>query len=151
MQTRPPRLDAKVAIVTGCGGSDRWPGTGRASAILFAREGAKLVLVDRDPLALEETRARIAKEGGQALAVEADLTRSADCQRAVASAVAQHGRLDVLVNNMGIVYPPGRSGGNVVDVDEDTWDQVIAANLKSAMLMSRYAVPAMIASGEPLA
>lgn len=146
MRMRPGRLDGKVAIVTGCGGKPGWPGTGRATAILFAREGANVVLVDLDPAALADASAEIEKEGGQALAVEADLTRSADGRRAVESALARHGRLDVLVNNLGIT-PRRGEGSSAVDVDEESWDRILAVNLKSALLTSKHAVPAMIASG----
>jgi len=143
---RPPRLAGKVAIVTGCGGKPGWPGIGRATAILFAREGANVVLADRDPAALDQTRTEIEKEGGQVLAVQADLTRSADCARAVAEASDRYNRLDVLVNNLGVVPRPG-TGCSVADADEAEWDRILEVNLKSAMLMSQHALAAMIRAG----
>jgi NAD(P)-dependent dehydrogenase (short-subunit alcohol dehydrogenase family) len=145
--TRGPRLQDKVAIVTGCGAQGRWPGTGRATAVLFAREGARVVLVDLDASALADTTRIIEGEGGQVLSVQADATRSADCQRAVGSALERFGRLDVLVNNLGITSAPPGLGRSVVDIAEEAWDRVLEVNLKSAMLMSRHAIPALLGSG----
>lgn len=142
MQQREPRLAGKVAIITGAGSSGPGVGTGKATAILFAREGAKVVLVDRNASRAEETAAIICSEGGEALVHEADITKAADCERIVEVANTQYGALHILVNNVGIA-----TRGTVVDVTENDWDRVIETNLKGTMLTSKYAIPAMIASG----
>jgi NAD(P)-dependent dehydrogenase (short-subunit alcohol dehydrogenase family) len=147
LYTRGPRLEGKAAIVTGCGGRGRWPGTGRATAVLFAREGARVALVDRDAAALADAARIIEKEGGQVCPVQAEATSAAECQRAVASALERFGRLDVLVNNLGIASAPPGVGRSVVDIAEESWDRLLEVNLKSAMLMSKYAIPAMLESG----
>jgi NAD(P)-dependent dehydrogenase (short-subunit alcohol dehydrogenase family) len=142
MPERRPRLEGKVAIVTGAGSSGPGVGTGKAISVLFAREGARVLLVDRIATPAEETLAAIRDEGGDASVVEADVRNPADCQAMVDTARARYGRLDILVNNVGILGP-----GSVVDVQEDDWDRVLDVNLKSMMLTSKYAIPAMIAGG----
>jgi NAD(P)-dependent dehydrogenase (short-subunit alcohol dehydrogenase family) len=138
-----PRLEGKVAIVTGAGSQlDEGIGNGRAAAILMAREGARVLLVDRKPEAAGATLDIIRKEGGEAEAFAADVTRSADCAAMVARALELWGRLDILDNNVGI-----GGGGSVVEVDEDTWDRVMAVNVKGMMLASKHAVPAMARGG----
>lgn len=137
------RLTGKVAIVTGAGSQlDEGIGNGRAAAILFAREGAKVLLVDRKLAAAEVTQAAIAAEGGEAAAYEADVTVAAECEAMVAEAVNRWGRLDILDNNVGI-----SGNGTVLEVDEDRWDRVMAVNVKSMMLCSKYAIPAMKSTG----
>lgn len=141
-QQKQPRLAGKVAVVTGAGSSGPGFGTGKATAILFAREGAKVVLVDRDVSRAEETLAIIRSEGGEASVHVADIARAADCEGIVEIAKARYGGLHILVNNVA-----AGSRGTVVDVSEDDWDRVIEVNLKGTMLTSKYAIPAMIASG----
>jgi NAD(P)-dependent dehydrogenase (short-subunit alcohol dehydrogenase family) len=136
------RLEGKVAIVTGAGSVGEGIGNGRAAAVLFAREGARVLLVDRKRAAAEETLAMINGEGGEADVFEADVTRSDECKAMVEAAVGRWGKLDILDNNVGI---GGR--GTVVDVDEDEWDRVMRVNVKGMMLASKHAVPAMIAGG----
>ena len=136
------RLENKVAIVTGAGTSTPGLGTGKATAILFAREGAKVVLVDNQSDRAKETQDLIRDEGGEAITVEADVTSAADCERVVQVAIEQYQGVHILFNNVGI---HGR--GSVVDVDEDHWHQVMDVNLKSMMLTSKFAVPQMIAAG----
>ena len=97
-----PRLAGKVAIVTGAGSRAEGIGNGRATAVLFAREGARVLCVDREKDKAEATRAMIAAEGGEAAVLEADVTRSADCRAMVDEAVRRWGRLDILDNNVGI-------------------------------------------------
>lgn len=141
----PGRLEGKVAIVTGAGSQlDEGVGNGRAAAILFAREGARVLLVDRKLSAAEATQRMILEEnpGAAAEAFEADVTSDADCRAMVERAVAKWGRLDILDNNVGIGI-----GGSVVDVSEDDWDLVMRVNVKSMMLASKHAVPAMAANG----
>jgi NAD(P)-dependent dehydrogenase (short-subunit alcohol dehydrogenase family) len=142
MAERRPRLEGKVAIVTGAGSSGPGIGTGKAISVLFSREGARVLLVDRVVKHAEETLAAIRDEGGDASVYEADVTRPADCQAMVESVRARYGRLDILVNNVGI-----RGPGSVVEVTEEDWDRVLDVNLKSMMLTSKYAIPAMIAGG----
>ena len=138
-----PRLEGKVAIVTGAGSQlDEGVGNGRAAAVLMAREGARVLLVDRRCEAAEATLAMIRAEGGEAAAFEADVTQDADCRAMVEAAVARWGRLDILDNNVGIGGP-----GTVVSVDEEAWDRVMRVNVKGMMLASKHAVPAMAASG----
>ena len=116
------RLAGKVAIVTGGGSS----GTGQAAAILFARQGARVLVVDRDPANAGETVATIEAEGGQASLLEADVTDSEACQAIAESAVARYGALNILFNNVGL----GGPRATVVEVDEEAWDQTLKANLK---------------------
>ena len=94
------RLDGKVAIVTGAGSSGPGTGTGKATSILFAREGAKVVLVDQDSSRAEETLNAIQEEGGTATVCAADVTRAADCQQIAALAMERYGHLDILLNNV---------------------------------------------------
>ncbi len=138
----PDRLKGKVAIVTGAGSSGPGVGTGKAASILFAREGASVLLVDRDPRQAEETLDAIEGEGGSASVYTADVTSAEECEAAVDAAVARYGSLHVLFNNVGILGP-----GAVVDFQESDWDRVLDVNLKSMMLVSKYAVPRMIDAG----
>lgn len=138
-----PRVAGKVAIVTG-GGQVDGPGigTGKASAILLARHGASVVLVDREPDRAEVTKKEIEQAGGRAIVVEGDVTNPADGERFVQAAIDEFGRLDILVNNVGVSRP-----GSVLTTDEQTWDQMIEINLKSVYLVSRAAIPKMAESG----
>ena len=136
------RLEHKVAIVTGAGSRAPGIGNGRAAAILFAREGAKVLLVDRHAAAAEETLAAIREAGGEAEVCAGDVVSAADCRAMVERAVGRWGRLDILENNVGIEGP-----GSVVSVTEEEWDRVMAVNVKSMMLASKYAVPAMAVGG----
>ncbi len=135
-------LHGRVAIVTGAGSRAPGSGSGRAAAVLFAREGAKVLLVDRSDSAAEDTLAMIRKEGGEAEIFSADVTKEADCRAMVERAVKRWGKLDILDNNVGIGGP-----GTVVNVEEEVWDRVMAVNVKGMMLASKYAVPAMAANG----
>ena len=136
------RLNGKVALVTGAGSSGPGVGTGKAASVLFAREGARVLLVDRDRRQAEETLTTIRQEGGEASVYEADVTSAEECEGAVETAVDRYGALHVLLNNVGIVGP-----GAIVDFEEEDWDQVLEVNLKSMMLTSKYAVPKMIDAG----
>ncbi len=142
MHERRPRLEAKVAIVTGAGSSAPGIGTGKAIAMLFAREGCRVLLADAVSDHAEATLATIRADGGEAFVAQVDVTQSDDCRRMVDAAVDRYGRLDILVNNVGIFAP-----GNVVGVDEADWDRVIDTNLKSMMLTSKHAIPRMIEGG----
>ncbi|HCR17438.1 MAG TPA: short-chain dehydrogenase [Candidatus Latescibacteria bacterium] len=142
MGERRPRLAGKVAIVTGAGSSGPGTGTGNATAILFAREGASVLLVDQSAERAEQTLATIQQQGGEASVYAADITQAPDCQAMVEAARDRYGGLHVLMNNVGIL-----GYGTVVDVTEETWDRVFEVNLKSMMLTSKFAVPAIIESG----
>jgi NAD(P)-dependent dehydrogenase (short-subunit alcohol dehydrogenase family) len=137
------RVAGKVAIVTGAGQVDGpGIGTGKATAILLARHGAKVVLADIYPERAEVTRKEIDSAGGSAVVVAGDVTKAADAERFTQVALEAYGGLDILVNNVGVSVP-----GSVVTVSEDTWDQMLTINLKSVYLVSRYAIPAMAQRG----
>lgn len=142
MQERSSRLEGKVAIVTGAGSSGDGFGTGKAMAVLFARGGARVLLVDTVPERAQETLITIQDEGGEASVFEGDVSSATDCQRMVEAARDRYGALHILVNNVGILAP-----GTVVDVTEEDWDRVFTVNLKSMMLTSKHAIPAMIEAG----
>ena len=142
MPERRPRLAGKVAIVTGAGSSGEGIGNGKAAAVLFAREGAKVLAVDLVPDRAEETVAMIREDGGEASVFQADVTNAGDCDRMAEAAVERYGRLDILDNNVGI----GRRG-TVLDTSEEDWNRVMAVNLKSMVLASKAAIPKMIEGG----
>ena len=133
------RLRDKVAMITGAGS-----GMGRLAGLTFAREGARVVAADVSARAGEETAAEITRAGGEALFVEADVSREAQVRRLVQHAVERFGRLDVLYNNAGI-FP--EKDGSVVDVEEAVWDQVLAVNLKGIYLCCKYGIPELLESG----
>ncbi|HMO54358.1 MAG TPA: SDR family NAD(P)-dependent oxidoreductase [Tepidiformaceae bacterium] len=134
-------LEGKVAIVTGGGAAGDGIGNGRAAAILLARSGAKVVVVDRQQDLAQRTVEMIRAEGGEAIALAADVTDEAACRDLVDSAIAQYGRLDMLDNNVGI-----GSRGTVVDDSAASWERVMRVNVESMFLVSKYAIPAMVAS-----
>jgi len=134
----------RVAIVTGGGSRTSGIGNGRAAAVLFARRGAKVLVVDVELPAAQDTVAMIENEGGEALAFAADVARPDDCAAAVAAAVQRWGRLDVLVNNVGIIGPPGTA----IDVDLEAWEQATRVNVTSMIQMARYAIPEMVKNGQ---
>jgi NAD(P)-dependent dehydrogenase (short-subunit alcohol dehydrogenase family) len=135
-------LTGKVAVVTGGGAAGDGIGNGRATAILLARAGARVVVVDRDKALAQRTVSMIEEAGGQALAVEADVTRSADCAGIVETAEGRFGRLDLLDNNVGI-----GSRGTVLDETEENWRRVMQVNVDSMFLMAKHAIPAMRRQG----
>lgn len=137
------RLTGKVAIVTGAGSQGNGFGTGKAIAYSFAREGAKVCLVDREAERAEETRALIAADGGEAFVHAADVTDSAACAGIVDATVKRYGRLDLLVNNVGIAT--GSQGAD--KLDEADFQRIMDVNLKSAVLMAKHAVPHLKAAG----
>lgn len=136
------RLAGKIAIVTGAGSSGEGIGNGRAAAIIFAREGARVLLVDRVRAAAEATQAMIAGEGNESAVFEADVTQPADCAAMVAEALGRWGRLNILQNNVGI-----GSFGRVPDVTLDAWERVMRVNVTAMMLAAQSAIPAMAANG----
>lgn len=136
------RLEHKVAIVTGAGSVGDGIGNGRATAILFAREGARVLLVDRDTDAAQATLDHITAEGGEAAVHQADVTAPEDCQAMVRAAVDRWGGLHILHNNVGI-----GSRGSIVDTALDDWNRVLHVNVTGMMLASRAAVPAIADAG----
>ena len=143
MPERKGRLEGKVAIVTGAGSSGPGVGNGKAAAVLFAREGARVLLVDAVLERAEETLSMISGEGGEASCLQANVIDAGDCARMVDAAMERYGRLDILDNNVGI-----SRRGTVVEVSEEDWDYVMAVNVKSIILSSKYAIPRMIESGD---
>jgi len=138
------RLAGKLAIVVGAGQTPgETMGNGRATAILFAREGARVLAVDRDLASAEETVAAIAAEGGDARAFRADATREADCEALVRAALEGSGRIDVLHNNVGI----GGGDAGPAHVREEDWDRILAVNLKSVVFPCKHTLPVMRAQG----
>ena len=136
------RLKGKVAMVVGAGSIGPGWGNGKATAVTFAREGAKVFCVDRKGEAAEETVRLIVSEGGEAAAFTADVSRAAEVEAMVAACLKSYGRIDVLDNNVGIAEM-----GSVVDVSEEKWDRVFAINLKSAYLAMKHVVPVMQRQG----
>lgn len=136
------RLSEKVAIVTGAGVAGEGWGNGNATAVEFARQGAKVVAVDHDLGRAEKTRDLILSEGGQAIALECDVTSGDQVAAMVAAATRAYGRIDILHNNVGIVVV-----GGVVDMPEDVWDRVMDTNLKSMFLTCKHAIPVMLDNG----
>ena len=133
------RLDGKVALITGAGS-----GMGRLAALTFAREGARIVAADVSASAGEDAAAEVARGGGDALFVEADVSVEGQVREMVRRATDRFGRLDVLYNNAGI-FPA--QDGSVVDLAEEVWDRVLAVNLKGIYFCCKYGVPALLAAG----
>jgi NAD(P)-dependent dehydrogenase (short-subunit alcohol dehydrogenase family) len=131
------RLQGKVALVTG-GAS----GIGRGIARRFAAEGAAVVIADVNAAGAEEACVEIRRDGGEALAVTADVTQGADCERMVTEAVGRFGQLNVLVNNAGI-----GGGQALAEMDEEAWDRVLDVNLKGVFRVCKAAFPALVAAG----
>jgi NAD(P)-dependent dehydrogenase (short-subunit alcohol dehydrogenase family) len=136
------RLKNKVAIITGAGSRGPGLGNGKAAAILFAREGARVLCVDAKPENAEETAKLIAQEGGEAAVFAADVTRKADCDGMVKAALDRWGAVDILHNNVGI-----ESRKTLFEVTEEEWDQVMSVDLKSMLLATQAAARPMVERG----
>ena len=136
------RVKGKAAIVTGAGSVIPGMGNGKATAILFAREGARVMLVDLNLEAAEETKRMIDEEGGESITFRADVSKASDCKSMVEKCVQTFGRVDILHNNVGI----GQWGG-VVETSEETWDKIMTVNVKSMFLTCKYAIPYMEKQG----
>ncbi len=136
------RLADKVAVVMGAGSIAEGWGNGKATAVTFAREGAYVVCVDVNLAAADQTAEIIHGEGGQALALQADVRSPADIASVFDHVRAEHGRVDVLDNNVGI----GTIGG-VVETSREDWQRVMDVNVKSAYLAMKHAIPLMEAAG----
>ena len=140
----PGRLQGKTAVVVGAGQSPGETfGNGRATAVLFAREGATVLCVDRVIASAHETVAIIEQERGKAFAFEANIAREADCKAIIAEAVAKLGRLDILHNNVGI----GAGDASVQRLKEENFDRLITVNLKGMWMTIKHALPVMIEQG----
>ena len=129
------RLDGRIALITG--GTS---GIGKATAELFAREGARVAITGRNAARGESVVADITRAGGSAIFIAADVRAAADCRRAVEATVTAFGRVDILFNNAGVFFPK-----TVPDCTEAEWDETIDVSLKGAFLMSKYTLPVMIA------
>jgi 3-oxoacyl-[acyl-carrier protein] reductase len=130
-------LEGRVALITGAGS-----GQGRAAALLFAREGARVAVDDLDAASAVETVAMVEEAGGEALAITADVSHREDCDRMVAEAVDRFGRLDVLYGNAAV-----QMSGRLVDCTEEEWDRTFATNLSAIFWSCRAAIPHMLAGG----
>lgn len=135
-------LNGKVALVTGCGSASPGWGNGKAIATLLARQGAQVFGLDRNLEAAEATRRIVAAEGGQCSVAACDVTDAAQVQAAVAQCLRIHGRIDILVNNVGQSEP-----GDPITMSEQTWDAQLALNVTSAFLMCQQVLPHMVQAG----
>ncbi|MEA1958396.1 MAG: glucose 1-dehydrogenase [Chloroflexota bacterium] len=133
------KLEGKVALITGAGS-----GIGRASAILFAREGAKVAVADYAAAEGKETVKLVEDAGGTAIFVEADVSKRSDIERMIAATTDAFGRLDILFNNAGI---SAVRRAFLADLTEEEWDRVMDTNLKSVFLACKYAMPIMLNQG----
>ncbi len=132
------RIKGKIAIVTGGGSIGPGIGNGKAAAILYAREGASVMVVDYNQKAAEDTRDIIIKEGGSCIAFKADVSQANDCNNMVEKCIKHFGKIDILHNNVGIEIPGG------IDIaSESDWDRTIEVNLKSMFLTCKYTLPYM--------
>ena len=132
------RVQGKVAIVTGAGSIAEGIGNGKATAFVFAREGAKVMLVDLNLEAAEETRSVIEGEGGECIVFQADVSSARDCAAIVDQCVRSFGRVDILHNNVGI-----EEAGGLEDTSETSWDRTMNVNLKSMFLMCKQVIGPM--------
>ncbi len=133
------RLKGKVALITGAGS-----GIGREAALLFAHEGAAVVVVDVAEAAGRETMEKIEAAGGRARFVRADVSRAEDVRAMVEAAEESYGRFNILFNNAGI-FPS--ADGSVTDTEEEVWDLVMRVNLKGVFLGCKYGIPALLRAG----
>ncbi|MCW5699008.1 MAG: SDR family oxidoreductase [Rhodospirillales bacterium] len=136
------RLQDKVAIVTGCGSVGPGWGNGKAMSVLFAREGARVFGADINGDAAAETRTIIQDEGGVCETAVADVSKAADVEGMVNACLEAFGRIDILVNNVGIAVV-----GGPAELDENTWDHIIAVNQKSVYLTCHHVLPVMERQG----
>jgi len=138
------RLAGKVAIVTGAAPQGAGIGNGSAAAILFAREGAQVVLVNRSKERAEALQRTIEEEGGDCIVCPADVTNASDVERVVETTIQRFGKLNILHNNVG-----GGAGsrGRVIEVTEDAWNRCMGLNLTSTMLCCKYSIPRMLEAG----
>jgi NAD(P)-dependent dehydrogenase (short-subunit alcohol dehydrogenase family) len=136
------RLKDKVAIITGAGSIGPGMGNGKATALVFAREGARLLLVDNNIEAAQETKALIDAEGGECSVFQADVSQAIDCQKMAETCVQRYGRVDILDNNVAL-----GSHGGPEEISEEAWDRVMNVNVKSMFLACKYVLPCMEKQG----
>lgn len=136
------RLDGKVAIIAGAGSVGPGWGNGRAIAVVFAKQGAKVFAVDVDATAMDETQKLIEEFRGVIVPYQADVTNSTSVIGMFKACLKQFRRIDILINNVG-----GPASGGPVEMDEELWDAQIDLNLKSVFLGCKYALPTMMAQG----
>ena len=135
-------MQDKVAFITGAGCVGPGWGNGRAAAVRFAEEGARIFAVDRDPERMEETAARVREAGGEILPRQCDVTDSKSVLAAVDACLQAWGRIDALINNVG-----GSAPGGPVEMSEEVWDAQVDFNLKSVFLTCKHVLPAMEQQG----
>jgi NAD(P)-dependent dehydrogenase (short-subunit alcohol dehydrogenase family) len=136
------RLAEKIAVVIGAGqGPGEGIGNGRATALRFAQEGAKVLAVDRDLASAEETAGLIAKEGGASIAFEADVTKEKTLAAAIAEARGRWGRLDIMHYNVGVSI--GGGDAPLAEISEEVFDRICAINLRGAVMAAKHALPVM--------
>ena len=133
------RLADKVVLITGAGS-----GIGRQTALHCAREGARIVAVDLNQSTAEKTVDEVAEQNGQAIAVQCDVSRAANCKHMVQQAEENYGRLDVLFNNAGISHI---DDDDAINTEEDVWDLTMDINLKGVFLGCKYGIPALLRAG----
>lgn len=136
------RLAGKVALITGAGSVGPGWGNGRSMAVRFAEEGARIFAVDREASALTETAQRVADAGGVLAIGLCDVTQAASIDAMVKTCIAEYGRIDILVNNVG-----GSAKGGPIEMSEEVWDTQVDHNLKSVFLTCKYVLPHMLARG----
>jgi len=139
------RVEGKVALVAGAGmmGPSRGRlGNGRAAAVLLAKEGARVVAADKSLEAAEATVAVIKENGGEAVAIQGDVSKETDARRMVEATLEHYGKLDILDNNVGIFL-----SRDIIDMSEEEWDHIMAVNVKGIFLMSKHAIKVMMNSG----
>jgi len=134
------RLKDKVSLITGAA-----KGIGKASAILFAREGSIVVIADIDEESGKKTENDIISNGGKALFIKADLSKSKDVVNLAKSVIAEFGKLHILYNNAGVFWK--KKDGPVTEIDEEAWDRILEINLRSTYLCCKYAIPEIIKNG----
>jgi NAD(P)-dependent dehydrogenase (short-subunit alcohol dehydrogenase family) len=137
--TNGARLQGKVALITGAGS-----GIGRESSLLWSSEGAAIAAVDIDAIAAQHTADAVRAAGGRAIAVQADVARAQDCERMIAAAEAEFGRLNVLFNNAGIMHS---QDDDAVSTDEAVWDVTMNINAKGVFFGCKYGIPALRRAG----
>lgn len=134
------RLKDKVSLITGSG-----RGIGRASAMLFSKEGSSIVIADIDEEGGQKTRSDIIGNGGKAIFIKADISKKEDVKNLVNKTIDEFGKLHILYNNAGVFWK--KKDGRITDIDEDIWNKILDINLKSTYLCCKYGIPEIIKSG----